>query len=211
MTEPKCDFCNNYDKMRCKTLRQAHDCGSFRDYVDGGENADTEYVEEDGRRPGFDDWALGMAAATAERSRDPSTKVGAVIVRPDKSVVSVGYNGFPRSMKDDPAWWADRPQKYDRVIHAEMNAILQAKESVMGCTLYITHPPCKDCAKHVAAAGIVRIVCYTSDDIRTRFNIDRSIELLTDCGIEMKEVENGGKKPACKCCEGTETSGCTSS
>jgi len=142
-------------------------------------------------RPGFDVWALGVALAISERSRDPSTKVGAVIMRPDKSIASVGYNGFPRTMEDRRAWWEDRPEKYDRVIHAEMNAILQAKESVHGCTVYITHPPCKDCAKHMAAAGIVRVVCFTSDDIRTRFDIARSLQLLTDCNIEFKEIEHG--------------------
>lgn len=140
-------------------------------------------------RPGFDEWALSLAIAVSQRSRDPSTKVGAVIIRTDKSICSMGYNGFPRSMVDKPEWWNTREEKYPRVIHAEMNAILQAKESVHGMSIYITHPPCPDCAKHVAAAGITRLVCRTSENIRSRFNIEKSLQILADCGIEVIEIE----------------------
>lgn len=142
-------------------------------------------------RPGFDEWALSLAVAVADRSRDPSTKVGAVIIRSDKTICSMGYNGFPRQMEDKPEWWDVREEKYARVIHAEMNAILNAPEPVTGMTLYVTHPPCENCAKHVAAAGITRIVCGASDDIRARFNIDRSLGLLEDCGVQVKEIEYG--------------------
>lgn len=141
------------------------------------------------KRPGFDKWALGLAIASSERSRDPSTKVGAVIIRPDKTIASTGYNGFPASMEDKFVWWNNRSEKYDRVIHAEMNAILNSKESVKGMVLYCTHPPCKDCAKHIAAAGIVRVVYQTNEGIRKRFDTDRSLEILKDCSVEIKEME----------------------
>ena len=140
-------------------------------------------------RPGFDEWALGLAVAVSKRSRDPSTKVGAVIIRPDKTIASMGYNGFPRTMEDKEEWWNVREEKYARVIHAEMNALLNAKESVKGMTLYCTHPCCEHCAKHVIAAGLSRVVFGTNEGIRERFNITRSLELFEDCGIPVTELE----------------------
>lgn len=140
-------------------------------------------------RPGFDEWALGLAVAVSLRSRDPSTKVGAVIIRPDKTIASMGYNGFPRTMEDREDWWNTREEKYARVIHGEMNALLNAKEPVHGMTLYCTHPCCQDCAKHIIAAGISRVVFGTSEEIRQRFNIERSIQLFNDCGVPITELE----------------------
>lgn len=139
-------------------------------------------------RPGFDEWALDMAAAVAKRSRDPSTKVGAVIIRPDKSVASVGYNGFPRGMEDREEWYTDRDEKYDRVVHAEMNALLSSKENVAGMTMYVTAPCCKDCAKHIAAAGIKRVVWAQPNEAflqRWRKGLERAIEVLAHSGVEM--------------------------
>jgi dCMP deaminase len=80
---------------------------------------------------------LDLAAVVASWSRDPSTKVGAVIVRPDKTIASVGYNGFPRQMRDTPERYADREEKYSRIIHAEVNALLHARESVTGYDMYV--------------------------------------------------------------------------
>lgn len=140
-------------------------------------------------RPGFDEWALDLAFAVAKRSRDPSTKVGAVIIRDDKTICSMGYNGFPRTMEDKEEWWTDRPEKYARVIHGEMNALLNSKESVKGMTLYCTHPCCEHCSKHLIAAGIARVVFGTSEDIRSRFDITKSLEMFRDCGVEVLELE----------------------
>ena len=106
----------------------------------------------------WDRWYLDLAAHVATASRDPSTKVGSVIVRPDKTVASVGYNGFPRGMSDDPALYEDRETKYSRIVHAEMNAILNAHGPVAGFTLYNTFPPCDRCAVFVVQAGIARVV-----------------------------------------------------
>lgn len=139
-------------------------------------------------------WALGIAKQTAERSRDPSTKCGAVILREDKSVCSVGYNGFPRAMEDKQEWYDNRVEKYDRVIHAEMNALLAAKESVNGMTLYVSAPTCKDCAKHVIASGIKRVCWPASTDklFRERWeeSINKSMELYGDCNIEVVIVDD---------------------
>ena len=102
---------------------------------------------------------LDLAQLVSTWSKDPSTKVGAVIVRPDFTVASVGYNGFPRSMNDHPSLYADRDVKLSRIVHAEMNAILHAREPLHGYTLY-TWPflTCDRCAVHVIQSGIVRVV-----------------------------------------------------
>lgn len=97
---------------------------------------------------------LGMAEYVSRKSRDPSTKVGCVIVRPDNTVASLGFNGFPRGMDDDPALYNDREQKMSRVLHAEENAVLNAREPIHGYKAYLTHPPCCHCACVLIQAGI---------------------------------------------------------
>jgi dCMP deaminase len=89
---------------------------------------------------------LDLAALVASWSKDPSTKVGAVIVRPDRTVASLGYNGFPRGVADTESRYEDRETKYQLVVHAEANAIISAGESVKGMTMYGTLFPCCDCA-----------------------------------------------------------------
>ena len=101
---------------------------------------------------------LELATTVAGWSKDPSTKVGSVIVRPDKTVAALGFNGFPRVMPDTPENYENREEKYSRVIHAEMNALLQAREPVKGYTAYVTLLPCDRCLVHLAQAGIVRFV-----------------------------------------------------
>jgi dCMP deaminase len=110
-------------------------------------------------RQSWDEWFLGLAEYVSKRSKDPSTQCGAVIARPDNTIASLGYNGFPRSIDDAQHLLRDRDEKYKRVIHAEMNAILNAREPLSGCTLY-TWPflTCERCAVHVLQAGIVRVV-----------------------------------------------------
>jgi dCMP deaminase len=121
-------------------------------------------------------------------SKDPSTKVGAVIVRPDLTVASIGYNGFPRGMSDDDALYADRPTKYSRIVHGEMNAILNAHGSVQGCTLYVPFPPCDRCAVHVVQAGITRVVYVEpTEDIKSRWSeaFVQTAAIFDDAGIEV--------------------------
>lgn len=92
-------------------------------------------------------WAL-------RKSKDPSTKVAAIIVRPDRSIVSMGYNGFPRGVKDDDRL-NHRTQKYPRVVHAEDNALLTARESLQDCSIYTwPMPPCSACTGRIIQAGI---------------------------------------------------------
>jgi len=108
----------------------------------------------------WDERFLQLAQHIAQWSKDPSTKVGAVIVRPNRTIASVGYNGFPRGVNDDERL-NDRPYKYAMTVHAEANAILSANERLDGCTLYVTPlSPCSSCASILIQSGIKRIVAY---------------------------------------------------
>jgi len=108
----------------------------------------------------WDIYYLNMARYVSTKSKDPSTKTGAVIVRPDNSLCATGFNGFPRGMNDDPALYADRDKKYSRTVHCEMNAILFSHDDAhQGYTLY-TWPfsSCDRCAVHMIQSGIKRYV-----------------------------------------------------
>jgi dCMP deaminase len=107
----------------------------------------------------WNDRFIALAAAIGEWSRDPSTQCGAIVVRPDKTLASVGFNGFPRGVDDSPERYADRETKYAMVVHAEANAIVNAREPLHGCSIYV-HPllPCSSCASLIIQAGIVEVV-----------------------------------------------------
>lgn len=106
--------------------------------------------------PKWDERFLDMAAHVGSWSKDPGTQVGAVIVRPDRTIASVGYNGFPRGVGDQ---YTTRDDKLLRTVHAEMNAILTAREDLAGCTLYV-YPlcPCSTCAGAIIQSGITTVV-----------------------------------------------------
>lgn len=126
---------------------------------------------------------LDLAEHIATWSKDPSTKVGAVLAN-DRRVVSVGYNGFPQGVNDDPALYADREYKYEHVVHGEMNAILFAGRSVDGCTLYtIPFLPCSRCAAMVIQAGIWRVVSYYNDNPRWLESIARTQAMFKQAGV----------------------------
>lgn len=101
---------------------------------------------------------LDLVALVASWSKDPSTQVGAAIVDAKNRVVSIGFNGFPRAVRDSDEALIDRDEKLRRTIHAEENALLFAARSVEGCTIYVTHPPCARCAAKLIQAGVVRVV-----------------------------------------------------
>ena len=143
-------------------------------------------------RPGYNEWQLHKAAVVATRSRDPSTKCGAVIIRPNKTICSEGYNGFPKNMEDRVEWYDDRAEKYPRVIHAEMNAIKHAAEDIEGYTIFITRPPCIECAKHIASWGLAEVV-WTDHSERSltaeeKMDTSRAKRTLDECGVKMTVV-----------------------
>src|SRR5689334_23352884 len=96
--------------------------------------------------PEWDQRLLALAQHIAAWSKDPSTKVGAVVAGSDKTAIALGYNGFPPRIVDD-ARLHDRDKKYSLIVHAEENALANARFDVRGGTLYSTHFPCTNCAK----------------------------------------------------------------
>lgn len=136
---------------------------------------------------------LDLASVIASWSKDTSTQCGAVIVRPNKSIASVGFNGFPRGMLDDHELYLNREQKYARVIHGEMNAVLSAMEPLHGYTCYITHPPCDRCCVHLIQAGLSRVVWPVSRDpgFQDRWgeSLTRSRAYFHEAGVEISEYE----------------------
>lgn len=140
----------------------------------------------------WDKRMIDLAKHIASWSKDPSTKVGAVIVRPNYTICSTGYNGFPRGVNDDPKMYADRETKYERTVHAEMNAILTAPEPVTGYTLYCTLPPCSSCAKLVIQAGIKRFVAPApEEELIERWRLDKSVALLMEANIDVLLMGKG--------------------
>lgn len=118
----------------------------------------------------WDERFIRAADEVASWSKDPSTQVGCVIVDPElQRRVGEGFNGFPRFMSDAPELYKDRETKYSRTLHAEVNAVLFSKKTE-GCTAYVTHPPCTNCALVLIQAGINRVVCQRpSEDLLSRW------------------------------------------
>lgn len=109
----------------------------------------------------WDQRFLDVAKLVSTWSKDPSTQVGAAIAGPQKELISVGYNGFPRGMPDHEELYNNREWKYSRIVHGEMNALIHAKALPPGCTLY-TYPvmSCDRCVVVMLQAGIRRFVTY---------------------------------------------------
>lgn len=136
---------------------------------------------------------LELAKLVSTWSKDPSTKTGSVIIRPDMSVVSVGFNGFAKKMRDQKSFYEDRPTKYSRIIHCEINAILQAKQNLEGCVLY-TYPflTCDRCSVHVIQSGITRVVapvCPEDKKERWAEAFERSKSYYREAGVQFVELE----------------------
>lgn len=141
----------------------------------------------------WDEYFMGLAHLSALRSKDPHTQVGACIVDANKRVVSVGYNGFPKGCSDDVFPWEREGDvlhsKYAFVVHAELNAILNAPRPVSGCTLYVSLFPCNECAKAIIQSGIRRIV-YESDKYADTDTTKASKEMLAAAGVELKRLDH---------------------
>lgn len=139
---------------------------------------------------------LALACQVASWSRDPSTKVGAVVFDDLKRIASVGFNGFPRNVNDDVARYNDRPTKYKLVVHAEVNAILNARSSVDGCAMMVTLHPCSDCTKMLIQAGIKTVYCppprtATHEDDEWAVDAKFSRLMMTEAGIIVRDLHSG--------------------
>lgn len=129
---------------------------------------------------------LQLAQFISTWSKDPSTKVGAVITDPKSRVVSVGYNGLPQGVEDTDERLNNRELKYKLIVHGERNALLFASRSVENCTLY-TWPfmPCATCASMIIQSGISRVVAPYSDNPRWADDFRLTEQLFSEAGVEL--------------------------
>jgi dCMP deaminase len=130
---------------------------------------------------------LGIARReVAAWSKDPNEGVGCVLVSPDRRQLAVGYNGLPQGVADTAERLDDRELKNQLTVHAELNAILNARTNLTGWTLYVTKHPCMACAKAVIQAGIARVVCAKSEPFSNwRGEHDRAHRLLAEAGVDV--------------------------
>lgn len=128
---------------------------------------------------------LDLSEFISSWSKDPSTKVGAVITDLEHRVVSIGYNGFPKNIADDSRLH-DRDTKYKIIVHGEVNAILFANKSLENCTLY-TYPfmPCSRCASLIIQTGIKRVVSYNNIPERWKEEFELSKYLFKESSVEL--------------------------
>ena len=136
---------------------------------------------------------LKLAEHISNWSKDPSTKVGCIIVGEDREIRSTGFNGFPRGIEDSEERLNDRTQKYPLICHAEENAIMHAARigiSLKGCIAYVTWPPCNRCTRSLIQAGITEIVIPSEVKIPDRWNeeFDLSMIMLNEANIEVRII-----------------------
>lgn len=141
----------------------------------------------------WDEYFMAVALLSAERSKDPSTQVGACIVNQQKKIVGVGYNGFPTGCSDDDLPWAREGDlldtKYPYVCHAELNAVLNSVPgSLADCTMYVALFPCNECAKVIIQSGI-REVVYLSDKYAETDSVKASKLMFGQAGVVFRRIE----------------------
>ena len=151
-----------------------------------------EWFDMTTQNPKWDRRFLELAKHISTYSKDPSTKVGAIIVDDNHLVVGMGYNGFPRGVEDTEERLNDREQKYAMVVHAEANAILMAGGRCKGTTLYVypsfvLPPICNECAKLVIQSGIREVVGYEPD-----LNDERAKRWAKSIGVSQQMCKEAG-------------------
>lgn len=140
----------------------------------------------------WDEYFMGVAFLASMRSKDPSTQVGACIVDSENRILSTGYNGFPSGCSDDEFPWEREGEysavKYPFVVHAELNAILNARgKNLTGSRIYVDLFPCNECAKAIIQAGIKEVV-YLSDKYEKTDSTIASKRMLTHAGVLFRKV-----------------------
>ena len=141
----------------------------------------------------WDEYFMGVALLAAERSKDPNTQVGACIVDEQNRILSTGYNGFPHGCSDDEFPWnrdeAVGETKYQFVVHAELNAILNARgKSLSGSKVYVALFPCNECAKAIIQAGISEVI-YLSDKYHDTPSTVASRRMLNAAGVKLTQIK----------------------
>ena len=141
----------------------------------------------------WDEYFMGVALLASQRSKDPSTQVGACIIDGEKRILSTGYNGFPQGCSDDEFPW-NRDEslgdtKYQYVVHAELNAILNASgKKLSGATLYVGLFPCHECAKAIIQSGVNEII-YLSDKYHDTPSTTASRRMLDAAGVCYRQLK----------------------
>ena len=139
----------------------------------------------------WDEYFMGIAMLAARRSKDPSTQVGACIVSQDNIIISTGYNGMPKGCSDDEFPWEREGEvtKYPYVVHAELNAILNANgRDLRGSRLYVALFPCNECAKAIIQSG-VKEVLYLSDKYKDTMGNFASKRMLSAAGVKFTQLD----------------------
>jgi dCMP deaminase len=134
---------------------------------------------------------LDLAKHVASWSKDPSTQCGTVIVRPDRTIASVGFNGLPRGVEDIPERLMDRDKKLQYVVHAETNAILASREPLNNYSLYVwPFQPCCHCAAAIIQSGIKKVYCPNAPVSRwtESFEIARKMFCEADVSLNLLDV-----------------------
>ena len=136
---------------------------------------------------------IDLARHISEWSKDPSTKVGCVIVGEDREIRSTGFNGFPRGIDDTSERLEDRNQKYPMICHAEENAIMHAARigvSLKGTMAYVTWPPCSRCSRSLIQAGVSEVIYPSNVQIPDRWQSDFDIasEMMNEAGIVVRKA-----------------------
>ena len=141
----------------------------------------------------WDEYFMGVALLAAERSKDPNTQVGACIIDGNNRILATGYNGFPQGCSDDEFPWnrdeARGETKYQFVVHAELNAILNSRGiSLAGAKIYVGLFPCNECAKAIIQSGIGEVV-YLSDKYKTAPSTLASRRMLEAAGVKLTQLK----------------------
>jgi dCMP deaminase len=135
----------------------------------------------------WDQRFLELAKLVSTWSKDPSTKVGAVITD-DRRIISVGYNGFPEGVLDSSERYSNREIKYKYMVHAERNALLFANTSLKNTTLY-TYPfmPCSECAGMIIQSGIKRVVTLINTNERWKESFEITKNMFDEAGVSLTQ------------------------
>ncbi|MGC9365915.1 MAG: deoxycytidylate deaminase [bacterium] len=140
----------------------------------------------------WDQYFMGVALLSAQRSKDPNTQVGACIVDQHKKIVGVGYNGLPLGCSDQKYPWSRQGEflqtKYPYVCHAELNAIINKNsKDLYGCTIYVGLFPCNECAKVIIQSGIVEVV-YMSDKYAHTDSVKASKMMFESANVKYRQL-----------------------
>ena len=143
----------------------------------------------------WDEYFMGVAMLAARRSKDPNTQVGACIVSQANIIISTGYNGMPKGCSDDEFPWdrTGEDTKYPYVVHAELNAILNASgRDLRGSRIYVALFPCNECAKAIIQSGI-REIYYLSDKYADTPTTKASKRMLDAAGVKYIQLRTAVK------------------